>query len=285
MKKKRNSKEAAVSASATDGNLVPTVFDQLVVINAELCSELEIVPNAALPRPRIAMPGWCGNIVKQFGKTIFKPIRKLAPQGKVDWRNYGKLVGMIERYKTFLIHDVPRIAEEELGDITDEQWKRIEPQLGLDQTRACLIKALDRPVADDESLENLGVEAVERQFEALETHRQVALAHVASQDSKATALFYKGMGEGYESFLDERGKFCGDRGRTDIHLTLISCMMEVEKFRQKLPPTSRPRYYDSLTKVFRLTPKAYDWFNDVCDDIKFPLNNLGRKRRDPALIL
>jgi hypothetical protein len=37
------------------------------------------------------MPGWCGNIVKQLGKTILKPVLRLRPNGKVDWRNFGRM--------------------------------------------------------------------------------------------------------------------------------------------------------------------------------------------------
>lgn len=270
---------------STDGNPAPTMFDQLVVVHSALSREAGLTPSETFPKPKFEMPQWGKNIVKQIRKTILKPILKLRPTGEIDWRNYGRMITIMERFRTFYEYDVPRIIEAEFGDITEEDCKRIEPQLGLDKLRDTIIKKLNRPVADDEPLKNLGDELHARQLKDLDNHRQTAFHHVAQQCTKNTALFYKGMGEGYEFIIDERANFCGDRGRADIHLTLLGCMLEVEKIRCTLPPTTRSKYYDELTKVFKVTPKAYDWFNDVCDDIKFPLNNLGRKRRSPAPIL
>lgn len=285
MKKWQKQKDATVESTSTTGSPVPTAFEQMVVTISAMRKEAGLSPIEIVPKPKFEMPQWCGNIVKQLGKTILKPLLKLRPMGKVDWRNYGRMITIMERYRTFLIYDLPRIIEEELGDITEEQWKRVEPQLGLDNIRAYLIKVLNRPVADDEPLEKLADEVFERVFENLEKQKQTALYHVAQQNHKNTVLFYKGMAEGYELVIDEQAKFCGDRGRANIHMNLLSCMMDVEKIRRTLPPTTRSQYYDELVKVFKMTPKAYDWFNDVCDDIKFPLNNLGRKRRTPAVIL
>jgi hypothetical protein len=264
---------------------MPTVFAHGVVVANALCKETGVPIPETWPKPKFALPDWCGNIVKQLGKTILKPVLRLRPNGKVDWRNFGRLVGIAERYKAFIIHDVPRILEQEFGDMTEEQWQRIEPLFGMDEARVHLVKLLDRPMADTEALEDLIDEACERQFEALDTMRQNALFLVASQDAKTMALFYKGLAEGFHCFLDEQANFCGDRGRTNIHLILLACMMEVEKLRRIAPPTTRPRYYEELTPVYRLSPRAYDWFNDVCDDIKFPLNHLGRKRQSPSPIL
>jgi hypothetical protein len=169
--------------------------------------------------------------------------------------------------------------------MADEQLENIESRLGLDKIRARLIQFLNRPVTDDEPLEKLCDEARAKVFENLDRHKEIAFRHVAQQRPKIASLFFKGVAEGYELFVDERADFCGDRGRTDVYLNLLSCFIEVEKLRRTLPPTTRSEYYDRLTKVFKLPPKAYDWFNDVCDDIKFPLNDLGRKRRAAAPIL
>ncbi len=285
MKTQQKSEGVTVAAISTDSSPALTIFDQMVVIHSALSKEVGIAPSELLPKPKIEIPEWCGNVVKQLGKTILKPISKLRPKGKVDWRNYGRTLTIMERYKTFLKHDVPRILEEEIGNISDERWKGIEAQLGVDEMRACLIKGINRPVADDEPLERLFDEAFARQFENLERHRQVALYHVAQQGAKESALFYKGMAEGYELFIDERADFCGNRGRANIYLELLSCMLDVEKLRRTLPPTTRAQYFNKLAKVFKLPIDGYDWFQDVCDDVKFPLNNLGRKRRSSALIL
>ena len=270
--------------SPTDGILAPSIFDQLIIISDALYKETGIPMPETLPKPKFALPAWGGNIVKQLSKTILKPVLKLRPQGKVDWRNFGKTIGIVERYKAFIHHDAARILEAELGDITEEQWNRIEAQLGLEDVRTNVIKTLNRTVADNEAFEDLVGEAFERQFEVFDKMRQNAFFHVASQDAKTAALFFKGMAEGYECFLDEQANFCGDRGRANIHCVLLGCMMEVEKLRRTAPPTTRAQYYDELAPVYRLSPRAYDWFNDVCDDIKFPLNHLGRKRQSPSPI-
>jgi hypothetical protein len=275
----------AVSGEKSDGLGQPTVFEHSVAVAAALYKEAGVPIPETLPKPKFALPDWCGNIVKQLGKTILKPVLKLRPNGKVDWRNFGRLVGIAERYKAFILHDMPRILEQELGDITEEQWKRVEPLFGINEARVHLVKLLNRPVADTETVEDLVDEALMLQLEVFDKMRQNALFLVASQDAKTMALFYKGFAEGFNCFLDEEGNFCGDRGRTNIHLILLACMMEVEKLRRIAPPTTRPRYYDELTPVYRLSPRAYDWFNDVCDDIKFPLNHLGRKRQSPSPIL
>jgi len=269
----------------TDCCTVPTICDQLLVLGAALNKEMDITSAKEPPEPKFEMPQWCWNIIKQLGKTILRPITKLRPTVNVDWRNYGRMVTVMERFKAFYEYDLPRILEEEFGDMTAEQWERIEPQFGLDKIRAKMVKLLDRPVADDEPFEKLADEVWCRILGNLERQRQTALYHVAQQSPKVAAHFYKGMGEGYGLLIDERANFCGDRGRTNIHFSLLACMMEVEKIRRTLPPTTRSQFYDELGKVFKLSPKAYDWFNDVCDDIKFPLNNLGRRRRSPAVIL
>ena len=125
----------------------------------------------------------------------------------------------------------------------------------------------------------LAEESAQRHLEYLEKAKQNALFHVAQQDVCNTGLFYQGVSEGYTLFLDERGWFCGDRGRTEIYLNLIGCMIEVEKLRHTLPQKTRPQFYDDLAQVFRLTPRAHEWFNDVCDDIKFPIKSVGAPRK------
>jgi hypothetical protein len=276
---------SSVSGEKSDDSATLTVFEHSVVVADALYKEANIPTSEVLPKPKFAMPDWCGNIVKKLCKTILKPVLRLRPNGKVDWRNFGKTVGIVERYKAFILHDVPRILEQEFGDMTEEQWKRIEPLFGIDDARIHLVKLLNRPVADTETLEDLLDEAFERQFATFDKMRQNALFHLTSQDARTIGLFYKGMAEGCNCFLDEQANFCGDRGRANIHFILLGCMMEVEKLRRTAPPTTRAQYYDELTPVYRLSPCAYDWFNDVCDDIKFPLNHLGRKRQSPSPIL
>jgi hypothetical protein len=272
---KRKRKRTKIVPEATTESPGPTVFEQVAIINSGLAREVGLVPIGETAERQPTMPQWCLNIIRRLGKTVLKPIIKLRPNGEINWRNYGKLVGIVERYKAFVTQDVPRILAEEFGDLTDEQWKKLEPLLGLDKLRAHLIKVLERQVADDEPLEKLIDEVWGRQSERLDKMKQTAFVHLAQQSPKIGSLFFKGMAEGYESFIDERANFCGDRGRTDIYMSLISYMSDVERIRRTQPQKTRPKFYDDLRKVHRFPADAYEWFNDVCDDIKFPIKSVG----------
>lgn len=280
--KPKSKRQPAAAPTAANGCNTATVFDQMVAVNSALGVEMglpSIEPEAEL---KVEVPNWGRNIIQQLRKTIFKPVLKLRFRGEVNWRNYGRMIGILDRARAFWEFDAPRILAEELGDITEQQAKRIEPRLGLDQLHARCVKVLGRPVAEEESLEKLLDEIWDREVAHKERIRQAAFRHVAQQPPKVAALFYKGLAEGYTLFLDEEAGLCGDRGRTNVYLSLLSCMLEVEKLRRTSPPTTRPRFYDSLTKTFKLPAKAHGWFAGICDDIKFPLNNLGRPRRSPA---
>lgn len=81
------------------------------------------------------------------------------------------MIGILERYKVFVLSDVPRLCEAEFKDITAEQAPRIEAQLGLDQLRDRCVKLLGRTVADHESWEDLVDEVVGRHLEQHDQHR------------------------------------------------------------------------------------------------------------------
>ena len=178
-----------------------------------------------------------------------------------------------------MLHDAPRILEAEFGDLTEEEWQRIEPQLGLDKLRVELIKALNRPVSDDEPLEKLCEEVLERQWKHFEMMRQNALCHVSQQDAKTTVLFYKGVAEGYTIFLDEDGHFSGDRGRTDIYLELIACQLEIEKMRRMLPAKSCDDLYNYLKQGVKFPTNGRAWLHDICDEIRLSMKSRGRPHK------
>ena len=283
--KKQKQKKAAVGANAMTNRREPTIFAQLSVLTNLLHQETCPPVTGPACESKAKSPQWCQNIFRQLGKTIFKRVLQLKPMGVVNWRNYGRMIGILERGQRFISQNMERIIEEKLGDITKQEWKRIESIMGLDELRACLVKHLNRSVDEHEPLEKLAAEWDLRMIEGFGKHREVAFSHLARQSTKNSSLFFKGMAEGFELFIDERGDFCGDRGRTTIYLCLLPYMQEVEEMRRTLPQTTRKRFYDELAKVQGLPTQAYDWFNDVCDDIKFPLNKLGRKRRNPAPVL
>jgi hypothetical protein len=168
--------------------------------------------------------------VKQLGKTIFKPILKLRPSKKSTCQDFGKLIGILNRGITFFREDAPRMIEEDgLDKISDEKWEMIQPR---DQLRAHIVKQLGRPVADGEPLEDLEAELIERRIKHLEEMRAQAFRFMARRSAKDNAMFHRGMAQGYEIFLDVDGQFCGDRGRTEIYMELLSSMHEIEKMRR-----------------------------------------------------
>ncbi len=278
--KRRQKRMAATEkrANARSGPGKPSVFEQLDAIGYELGEQVGLAPDPKIPKPKVQVPVWCRIIGNRFCRTIWKPILKLRFNGKVNWRNYGRMIGIVERSKTFWTTDFSRIINEEFGDLTKREAKKIEAQISREEIRARCVKALGRKVGKDESLEKLVDELLERRLEEHDRLREIAFRHVARQPAKISIQFFEGVAEGYRCFLDAEAKFSGDRGRTETYMSLLPYMLEVEQMRKLQPPITRAKFYDTLSEIFRLPPKVYDRFNDICDDIKFPLNNLGRPR-------
>jgi len=278
MQQKQNLGEAG-SASTAEQVWTSTIFEQVTDIQIELRKSLDLPVDHLPQRSGHELPKWCLKILEQFQKTILKPILKLRPKGTVNWRNYGRMMGLIERYKTFITSDLERISKEEGWDrITDEQWERCRPMFGEDKMRQHLIRVLGRPVADDEPLENLVVEALERQFEHLEKLKSDAAWLVAQHDAKSAALFFKGMAEGYKCFLDENGGFAGDRGRTSLYLNFLTYRLEIERYRRTMPVKTRRDLQKWIIEKAKIRIQNNDkWFDHFCDEICLSMKGVGRK--------
>ena len=227
------------------------------------------------------MPDWTKAICVKIRNTILKSVLKLKPKdNKVNWRNYGRSIGCLERYKAFLTNDIPRLwTEKGLDKITDEQWEKSLPLLGLEKMRRYYLKILNRPAADETPLEELVNEALERQLEHHEKIKAIAFFHLASQDAKTNNLFLKGFGEGYTIFLNEVGEFSGDDRRAAVYMELMSCQQEIEKMRRILPAKSRNVLRAELKKSPDYQDRGQKWFNDVCDEIKLSMKGVGRAHK------
>jgi hypothetical protein len=199
---------------------------------------------------------------------------------KVNWRYYGRMIGIMERYKTFLAKDVPHILKKEgLSRMSKKEWKKIQPRLGLKEARQYYLKILGRPKDDRTPLLKLTVIALEKQLAHLENLKQAAFFHLASQTAKTTNVFLKGMSEGYNAFLNEAGEFSGDDRRADIHLELLAWQHDIEKMRRSVPQKYNKHLVAELKKLPEYKNKTTDWFNDVFKDIKF---SVGARGRPPA---
>jgi hypothetical protein len=284
MKQKQKQSEAS-GARPTNGGVERTFFEQAIDLQVELRKAMGLPWNHLPTADTNEMPKWCSKIAERFRKTTLKPILKLRPNGTVNWRHYGRMMGIIERWKTFITHDLERNwIEEGFDKITDEQWEKIRLLLGEDKFRAHLEASLGRPVANDESLEKLVEEALERRLEFLEKLKRDACWHIAQQSAKITALFFKGMSEGYTCFLDEQGRFVGDRGRTHLYYDFLAYRLEIEQFRRTMPVKTRrdlQRWIIEKTKI----PITDDneWFDHFCDEISLSTKGAGRPAKGPVL--
>lgn len=245
--------------------------------NVEIDPELKISP----------LPDWAKKTVTQLGKTIMKPVFKLRPTGKSTCQDFGKIIGILNRQITFYREDMWTIMEREGWDkISDEDWEKIQPR---DQARAHVVKNIGRPVADTETLEDLAAELYELRIGQMEQMRTRALQTMTQRSAKENSLFYKGMAQGYDMFMNEDGKFCGDRGRTEIYLELISSLHEIEKMRRMLPARNDSDLFEHLKPWYQFPndrKAGMSWMRDVCDDISlYMVGKRGRRagsRRAPV---
>jgi len=279
MKKKSKNQNREI-AGIPSSNLEPTAFDLVMNFKNELYVASGLEPLPFWKRSE-KMPQWTKNICVKLRNTILKSVLKLKPQGnKINWRNYGRSIGCLERYKTFILKDIPRIWEKEgLDRITEEQWRKIEPRLGLEKARQYYLKVLNRPEDDPTSSEDLVIEMLERQLEHHEKLKQTAFFHVAGQDAKTTSIFLKGFSEGYGIFLNEEGDFSGDGRLADVYLELASCQYEIEKMRRTLPAKSRNDLRADLKKSPDFQDRGQKWFNHVCDEIQLSMKSVGRTHK------
>jgi hypothetical protein len=257
--------------------LPPTVFEVTMNLQCDLRAELDLSPLTHWQQTR-KTPHWSKNICQNLGKTILKPIKKLRPvvAGTVNWRHYGRLIGIGARCVTFFKHDVPRMMEKDFGDVSEERWQRIESKLGLDDARQYCLKVLERPADDTIFDDDLFDLLVEKQFARLEQIKQTAFALVAAQSAEISDLFFKGMSEGYTTFLNNAGEFSGDDRRADIHFELLGWQFNIEKMRRSVIPKNNNHLIVELKKLEEFKNKSGDWFKDVFKDIKLSIGRRGR---------
>ena len=259
----------------------PTAFELLMNLQCDLRAEMNLdpLPHWRQTRPT---PEWAKNICGSLRRTILKSVLKLRPksQTEINWRNYGRCIGIMERYKTFLNQDVPRILEKEgFNDISPEKWEKIQPRLGEETARKYYLKVLKRLADDPAPLVELAELAIQKQLENLEALKQVAFYHLAHQSAKAGKIFLKGMSEGYTAFLNEDGEFAGDDRRAEIHLELLAWQHDIEKMRRMIPQKNNQHLVSELKKLSEFKNKSQDWFKEVFKDIKLSIGPRGRPRK------
>ena len=246
----------------------PTLLESLAGFEVAAWKEcgLEIEP---LPSVQpCAVPEWGKKIFGQFRKTVFRTLIKLRPGTGFNCQQFGKLVGVGNRFIKFLQSDLWRIVAEEGWDkISDEDWERIQPRA---QLRACLASVLNRPVGEHESDDDLACEVIDRIIKRLEDLRTFAFQFISTRGARDERFFYKGLAQGYSLFMDDECRFCGDRGRTEIYTELLASQFEIEKMRRMLPPKKDEDLYAHLERWYKFpNSREYGsaWLRNVCDDI------------------
>ena len=264
-----------VNGSATGRNVEPTIFARMMDLQCELRDAAGMQPLPGWEKPGNT-PDWAKIICIRYRQTILKSVVKLKPGRRVNWRNYGRCIGLMERYKTFIGKDVPNILKKEgLLKLSKEKQAKLDAALGEKEMRQYYLKLLNRRPTDRTSLAKLVEMALERQLENLERHRQEAFYNLTQQDAKTGKMFFKGMNEGYSIFLNEDGEFSGDDRRADVYGELLAFQYEVEKMRRTLPAKTRKDLRIELKKSPAFQDMGQEWFNDVCDEIKLSMKGVG----------
>lgn len=206
----------------TKKRMPPTAFELVMNYRCDMHTELGIAPPPHWQKTH-ETPKWTQNIYRNFFKTILKPLLKLRPKRKVNWRYFGRIIGILERFKTFWLHDVEAILKAEgLDKISEAEWARIQPLFGEELAREYYLKVLRLPAASIIGDECLVEMMLHKQFVVMEKMKQNAFFLIGFQDAKTTELFLQGMREGYTAVLNADGEFSADDRRADIHLELLA---------------------------------------------------------------
>ncbi len=281
--KQDHAKNKTVQRAADAKTGAPTLLKLLDTVQFELASSINLPVEQKPVQCLQQTPKWVQKITDGFTRTILKPILKLKPRRKFCWQNFGKIIGVLSRQKTFFTVDVPRLCKEDgLDKIPAERWAKLFPETDAMELRRRLIKELNRPVADDEPLEKLGDEVMALVIAGFERMEKNAFRLAAQQSARDYGKFLKGMAQGYELFLDDQCGWCGDRGRAEIHLEMLSSQYEIEKMRRMLPARALPDLQNFVAQSFTFpseTKKAKRWFKSVCDDICLSMKGKGRPHK------
>ena len=273
--KKRNEPLVAVNHTP------PTAFELMMNLQCDLRAEMNLdpLPHWQQTRPT---PGWAKNICGKLRRTILKSVLKLRQKSKteINWRNYGRCIGIMERYLVFLNRDVPQILEKEgLNNLGAEEWERLQPRLGEETAREYYLKVLERPADDPTPLNELAELVMQKNVSHLEALKKLAFQHIAYQSAKIGNLFLKGMSEGFTAFLNEDGEFAGDDRRADIHLELLAWQYDIEKMRRMIPQKNSRHLIRELEQLPEFETKSEAWFKEVFKDIKLAIGPRGRPQK------
>ncbi len=149
----------------------------------EACGLKMSGPVEHLPIP--ALPPWGLNICEQLRETIFKRFVDLSPhEGPVQWRNFGRILGVGLRELGFMEHDLRR-----------------EPDLSNQNDFAKKLPGLDELLA--ELLSGSHADALFAHFgNSLQSSLRIGLGQAPAEQHE----FLAGLAEGHVLVLDTQGQ-------------------------------------------------------------------------------
>lgn len=249
--------------------LMMTPYQVLKPLNQLLQKQLSGGTNLKTSESNPALPEWCVYIVRQLQKTIFKRIIDLDSKQTVDWCKYGKMIGVIDRYESWLTFNVPEAIKREGWDkLSPLQERKIESLFTDIELRADMEKRLGRKIKAGEHPDDLANESLAKQAESFRTIKQDAEKKASAQKPKNLSKFLKGRAEGYELFLDEDGQFAGDRGRTNLYFDMLALREEIEKLAAVKPRMTRSGLQKWLLTEGKVKmSNDREWFDHFCDEI------------------
>jgi hypothetical protein len=196
-----------------------------------------------------AIPEWCHNIADRLVLTVLKGIAGLAPDGKFEARNYGRMVGIVLRGITYVFKEVPaELKREGLWDLDPEKEKKIDAMIDMPVILAFASEMFHRPVSNEDELIKAGTAELElrlkREGEAfISVCRYLFNRPVAEQHD-----FLCGIPEGFKLFLNNDGGYTGQRRRTELYLRLLGFWPEICEMQKAEPPKTCKFLLDWLEK-------------------------------------
>jgi hypothetical protein len=194
-----------------------------------------------LPQPTLSgvLPDWCHNIADKIVLTTLKRLVGLAPGGKFEARNAGRIAGVLLRQAVFLLKDVPgQLKREGLLDLSPEKEEKVQAMIDRDAILSFASAKMGKPISSEEELWQVGsVELGKMVCHSvgawLKIGRYLLTRPVAEQYE-----FLCGLPEGFSLFLNVDGEYAGKTQRTELYSLLLIYWPEIAEMQKADPPKS-----------------------------------------------
>lgn len=239
-------------------------------------TELEVLPPELSRRP----PEWVVNVSRRLDHLLFGELTRWCAE-PFSWHLAGRIAGFLNRFLSFLEHDLPRRLEEVCRiEIPESRWAEVDTKLSLEPLRPLIVRRLGREVRPDEGALDLSMECGDRWLNGMCGVSEWFARTAARQKPEDFQAFLAGQLAGYSALLDAQGNFAGQTPRTDTYLELLVLWPAIEQLRQRQPPITREELYRWLiVQGVWCKPPGLDWFHDLCDEIKLGTKGRGRPRK------